>query len=65
MSYDGNRELSITLTIYEINTILLALQEVQFKIANPIMKKIEEQSNAQLVEPSLAFEPDLGAEEIE
>jgi hypothetical protein len=50
--------LSITLKVAEVNIVLAGLQELQFKIADPIMKNIILQAQTQLgqVQPTIAEE---------
>jgi len=41
-------ELTFNLTVNEANTILMALQEMPAKIANPLTAKIQQQAQPQL-----------------
>lgn len=43
-------ELTLVLTVDEINTILAALQEIPAKTANPLTRKIQLQAQPQLAE---------------
>lgn len=45
--------LNITLKVTEINTILAAIQELPFKVADPMIKNIIAQAQAQLSPPEL------------
>jgi hypothetical protein len=50
--------LSITLNVAEVNIVLAGLQELQFKIADPLMKNIILQAQTQLgqIQPTIAEE---------
>jgi hypothetical protein len=50
--------LSITLKVAEVNIVLAGLQELQFKIADPLMKNIIVQAQTQLgqVQPTIVEE---------
>lgn len=50
--------LSITLNVGEVNIVLSGLQELQFKIADPLMKNIILQAQTQLgqIQPTIAEE---------
>jgi len=43
-----NTELTFTFTVQEANTILMALQEMPAKVANPLTAKIQQQAQPQL-----------------
>ena len=43
-----NTELTFTFTIQEANTLLMALQEIPAKVANPLTAKIQQQAQPQL-----------------
>lgn len=44
--------LKLELTVEEINTVLAQLQEAPFKVAQPVIAKIVDQTNEQLKEPA-------------
>jgi hypothetical protein len=44
----NNTEIKLILSVDEANTILMALQELPAKVANPLTKKIQEQAQSQL-----------------
>ena len=46
-----NTELTFTFTIQEANTLLMALQEIPAKVANPLTAKIQQQAQPQLPKP--------------
>ena len=46
-----NTELNFTFTIQEANTLLMALQEIPAKVANPLTAKIQQQAQPQLPKP--------------
>ena len=46
-----NTELTFTFTVQEANTLLMALQELPAKIANPLTAKIQQQAQPQLPQP--------------
>jgi hypothetical protein len=43
-----NKELTFNLTVEEANTILIALQEMPAKVANPLTAKLQQQAKPQL-----------------
>lgn len=43
-----NPNLTLNLTLNEVNAVLAALQELPAKMANPLSKKITEQAKAQI-----------------
>ena len=46
-----NTELTFTFTVQEANTLLMALQEIPAKVANPLTAKIQQQAQPQLPKP--------------
>ena len=46
-----NKELNFTFTVQEANTLLMALQEMPAKVANPLTAKIQQQAQPQLPKP--------------
>ena len=46
-----NTELTFTFTVQEANTLLMALQELPAKVANPLTAKIQQQAQPQLPKP--------------
>lgn len=46
--------LSISLKVTEINVVLAGLQELQFKLADPLLKNIIAQAQTQLAEQQTA-----------
>jgi hypothetical protein len=50
--------LSLSLRISEINVVLAGLQELPFKVADPLLKNIIAQAQAQVV-PQPSPEPEL------
>ncbi len=46
-----NTELTFTFTVQEANTLLMALQEMPAKVANPLTAKIQQQAQPQLPKP--------------
>ena len=46
-----NIELTFTFTVQEANTLLMALQEMPAKVANPLTAKIQQQAQPQLPKP--------------
>lgn len=46
-----NIELNFTFTVQEANTLLMALQEMPAKVANPLTAKIQQQAQPQLPKP--------------
>ncbi len=50
-----NPELTLVISLDEVNAILTALQEIPAKVANPLTQKITEQAKKQL-EPSVDVE---------
>ena len=46
-----NTELNFTFTVQEANTLLMALQEIPAKVANPLTAKIQQQAQPQLPKP--------------
>lgn len=53
---EPNPELTITLRVNEINTILAGLQELPFKAADPLIKTIIAQAQNQLTQEVVAEE---------
>lgn len=47
-----NKELNLSLTVDEINAILVAIQELPAKFANPLTEKIKGQAVEQLNPPA-------------
>lgn len=45
---DSNTILTLNLTLKEVNYILTAMQDAPFKIADPLLKNIVQQSQEQL-----------------
>ena len=43
-----NPDLNLTLTLQEINQVLMTLQELPAKLCNPLTKKITDQANVQI-----------------
>jgi len=43
-----NKELTFIFTLQEANTLLMALQEMPAKVANPLTAKIQQQAKPQL-----------------
>ena len=43
-----NKELNFTFTVQEANTLLMALEEMPAKVANPLTAKIQQQAKPQL-----------------
>jgi hypothetical protein len=63
MTEETNQEntdlvLSLSLRISEINVVLAGLQELPFKVADPLLKNIIAQAQAQVV-PQPTPEPEL------
>ena len=46
-----NTELTFTFTVQEANTLLMTLQEMPAKVANPLTAKIQQQAQPQLPKP--------------
>lgn len=51
---DTNPELTLTLSVNDINIVLAGLQELPFKVADPLIKNIMAQAQAQLVQQATA-----------
>lgn len=51
---DTNPELTLTLCVNDINIVLAGLQELPFKVADPLIKNIMQQAQAQLVQQATA-----------
>lgn len=47
---------NISLTLEELNAVLLGIQELPARIANPLDKKIRDQAQAQVAEHNAAAE---------
>lgn len=51
--------LKFEFSVEEANTILMALQEMPAKIANPLSAKIQQQAKPQLPQPESQEQPNL------
>lgn len=60
-----NPNLSLTLTLEEINVAMTALQELPAKICNPLSNKIREQAVAQIEEMKAADAKAAEAQKLE
>jgi len=55
-------DITLTLTVAEVNTVLAALSEMPFKLVGNIITSIKEQGDAQLAELKVAAEQESAAE---
>lgn len=53
---DTNPELTITLRVNDVNVVLAGLQELPFKVADPLIKGIIEQAQTQLAQQQVPDE---------
>lgn len=63
MTENTDPTINISLQVSQANTILAALQELPFKVADPLIKLLVSQANAQLGE--LSAPPAVEAESTE
>lgn len=47
---DNNPELTLVLRVNDINIVLAGLQELPFKVADPLIKNVMQQAQAQLAQ---------------
>lgn len=55
-------DITLTLTVAEVNTVLAALSEMPFKLVGNIITSIKEQGDAQLADLKVAAEQESAAE---
>lgn len=55
-------DITLTLTVAEVNTVLAALSEMPFKLVGNIITSIKKQGDAQLAELKVAAEQEPAAE---
>jgi len=60
-----NENITLTLTVNEVNTVLGALQELPYRVSNQLIQKVQAQGQTQLAQAQAQAESEEKAPEAE